>query len=418
MGLFTKFFFFVGQVFVFYIEELFMPGKLNHSKTYNVFLSYRRDGGEAMAILLRDRLTEKGYRVFLDVENLNAGIFNDKLFEVIDECTDFVIICSAGCLDRCVNEDDWVHKEISHAYKTGKNIVPFILRGFEWPEVLPEDIELLRMQNGVTANNNEFFEAVINRLADKFLESTPQKTKKLLSKVMKAASAVLGILTLVTVLTVGVITLLGFGENITQVFYVNEDRPASNEPSLPQNEQQNTPPEPDYIPADTDNTDTPPDITTEPPVTATTTPMTAATTTPATTTTTTTTHPATTTAPTTTHNHTSGCHDHHNHTSGCHNHTPGYNYNRTSRYHCRTVRYAYYFCISGNGRFGFRRRNGRCRLIGYSQSDSRSKSQFRRMVYQRYTGKHKCCSYLYGNGKSNAGSAVYYKRTYRYIRLR
>ncbi|MCL2636924.1 MAG: toll/interleukin-1 receptor domain-containing protein [Oscillospiraceae bacterium] len=236
-----------------------MQGKLDYSKKYNVFLSYRRDGGEAMAILLRDRLAEKGYRVFLDVENLNAGTFNDKLLEIIDGCTDFVLVCSAGCLDRCINEGDWVHKEISHAYKAGKNVVPVMLRGFEWPEALPEDIEILRMQNGVSASNSEFFEAVIDRLADKFLQSSPKRMKKLIFKIAKVVSAVIGVLALTVVLAVGIVTLLGQGDNITQILYVRDDKPASKElpssagePNEAYDEQQAST-EHDFIPEDTES---------------------------------------------------------------------------------------------------------------------------------------------------------------------
>jgi len=147
---------------------------VNYADTYDIFLSYRRDGGEAMAILLRDRLTEKGFKVFLDIENLNSGSFNTKLFDVIDNCKDFILICSKGGLDRCVHEGDWVRLEIAHALEKGKNIVPVMLRGFEFPDVLPADIEPLRMQNGVNANSHEYFDAAIERLSDKFLTSKPQ----------------------------------------------------------------------------------------------------------------------------------------------------------------------------------------------------------------------------------------------------
>jgi len=296
-----------------------MTGKVNYSKTYNIFLSYRRDGGEAMAILLRDRLVGKGYRVFLDVEGLNSGTFNDKLFEVIDGCTDFVMVCSQGSLDRCTEEGDWVRAEIAHALNKGKNIVPVMLRGFEWPDELPEDIEALRMQNGVSASNNEYFEAVIDRLAEKFLNSTPKKGKKLLLKTIKVFSAILGILTLVIVMSVGIITLLGYGENITNIFYVSDDKPANSETPTQTSEAggntdtQHDPIEEDLIPDITEEdpiiTTTPPTGTNRPtttttPPNTTTTPTITTTTSPTTTTprpTTTTTPPVTTTTrPTTT----------------------------------------------------------------------------------------------------------------------
>jgi len=90
---------------------------------------------------------------------------------VIEGCTDVVVVCSKGSLDRCINAGDWVRMEIAHALKNGKNVVPVMLRGFEWPDVLPDDIEELRMQNGVNANSAEYFDAAVDRLASKFLQS-------------------------------------------------------------------------------------------------------------------------------------------------------------------------------------------------------------------------------------------------------
>jgi len=133
-------------------------------KKYDVFLSYRREGGEAMAILLRDRLTEKGYKVFLDVESLNSGSFNTELLNIIEDSANFVTVLSKDALARCVNDGDWVRREISHALNLNKNIVPVILRGFDWPDDMPEDIAELANKNGISAKDNEYFDAAVERL--------------------------------------------------------------------------------------------------------------------------------------------------------------------------------------------------------------------------------------------------------------
>jgi len=134
-------------------------------KKYDVFLSYRREGGEAMAILLRDRLTEKGYKVFLDVESLNSGSFNTELLNVIEDSANVVVVLSKDALARCMNDGDWVRREISHALKSEKNIVPVMLRGFDWPDNMPEDIAELANKNGINAKDNEYFDAAVERLA-------------------------------------------------------------------------------------------------------------------------------------------------------------------------------------------------------------------------------------------------------------
>ena len=91
------------------------------NKNYQVFISYRHDGGEALGRMLYDRLTEMGYNVFYDVESLRSGAFNTKLFEVIDECTDVLVVLPPGGLDRCDDPKDWVRAEVAYALKSQKN---------------------------------------------------------------------------------------------------------------------------------------------------------------------------------------------------------------------------------------------------------------------------------------------------------
>ena len=48
--------------------------------SYQIFISYRRDGGDMLAQLLFDRLTHLGFSVFYDVESLRSGKFNEALY--------------------------------------------------------------------------------------------------------------------------------------------------------------------------------------------------------------------------------------------------------------------------------------------------------------------------------------------------
>ncbi|HJA70485.1 MAG TPA: TIR domain-containing protein [Candidatus Lachnoclostridium stercoravium] len=149
-------------------------------KKYDIFISYRRDGGESTAKILRDKLEELGYHVFFDVESLRSGDFNTRLYSVIDECQDFLIVLSPNALDRCVNEDDWVRLEIEHALKKEKNIVPVMLRGFFFPSKLPDSIEPLRYKNGLESNY-QFFDAFIEKLQT-FLKARPAVGRRVLRK--------------------------------------------------------------------------------------------------------------------------------------------------------------------------------------------------------------------------------------------
>lgn len=166
---------------------------MKQTSKYDIFISYRRDGGEYTAKVLRDRLTELGYSVFFDVESLRSGDFNTRLYSVIDECNDFLLILSPNSLDRCVNPDDWVRQEIVRALEKGKNIIPVFLRGFFFPEEMPDPIEPLRFKNGVNANT-EFFEAFMEKLLSFLYTKSPMRRRKWTKK------AVAGLLILCAVI--------------------------------------------------------------------------------------------------------------------------------------------------------------------------------------------------------------------------
>lgn len=63
--------------------------------------------------LLKVHLQLHGFSVFIDVEKLEAGKFEDKLIESVMGARNFVLVLSAGALDKCMQDHDckdWVHK--------------------------------------------------------------------------------------------------------------------------------------------------------------------------------------------------------------------------------------------------------------------------------------------------------------------
>ena len=98
-------------------------------KKYDIFISYRRSAYDT-ANLIATRLKSAGYSVFFDMETLRSGKFNEQLYYVIENCTDFLLVLPPGALDRCVNEDDWVRLEVQHAMNHNKNIIPIMLNGY------------------------------------------------------------------------------------------------------------------------------------------------------------------------------------------------------------------------------------------------------------------------------------------------
>lgn len=173
------------------------------SAKYDIFISYRRVGGEYTAKILRDRLEELGYKVFFDVESLRSGDFNTKLYSVIDECKDFLLILSPDALDRCENQDDWVRCEVEHALQEKKNVIPIMLRGFSFPQTLPGSIEALRYKNGLEANT-QFFDAFIDRLRQFLLSKPPLFWRIVQNPLFKRTLPVLVALLIVIVIGVGI----------------------------------------------------------------------------------------------------------------------------------------------------------------------------------------------------------------------
>lgn len=91
---------------------------------YDIFISYRRDGGAQYARILQLMLTQRGYKVFLDYDELTDGIFSDHIKAAIKDAPVFMLVLSEGALQRCINEDDWVRQEILLATQHNKHFVP------------------------------------------------------------------------------------------------------------------------------------------------------------------------------------------------------------------------------------------------------------------------------------------------------
>lgn len=63
--------------------------------------------------LLKVHLQLRGLSVFIDVEKLEAGTFEDKLVQSVKRASNFLLVLSANALDKCMDDlelKDWVHK--------------------------------------------------------------------------------------------------------------------------------------------------------------------------------------------------------------------------------------------------------------------------------------------------------------------
>ena len=96
---------------------------------YDIFISYRRDGGGATAGRINDMLTNDGYSVSYDVDTLREGRFDDQLLTRIEQCQDFILVVDKNCFARTIDpatdpKEDWLWQELSYALKLKKNVIP------------------------------------------------------------------------------------------------------------------------------------------------------------------------------------------------------------------------------------------------------------------------------------------------------
>lgn len=83
------------------------------NKSLDVFVSYRRSNGSQLASLLKVHLQLRGFSVFIDVERLEAGKFDNNLLQSIRQAKHFLLVLTPTALDRCIQDTeckDWVHR--------------------------------------------------------------------------------------------------------------------------------------------------------------------------------------------------------------------------------------------------------------------------------------------------------------------
>lgn len=112
-------------------------------EVYNTaFISYRHlDQVYAMAIY--QQLIDAGFDVFIDVNSILVGDrIDDIVFTAIESHAFFLLLLTPGSLERCTNPDDWVLRELAHAYQCDRLIMPIIVDGFDRREFanLPKEL--------------------------------------------------------------------------------------------------------------------------------------------------------------------------------------------------------------------------------------------------------------------------------------
>ena len=156
-------------------------------KCLDVFISYRRANGSQLASLLKVHLEIRNISVFLDVDRLNSGKFDNNLLQSIRSAKNFVLVLTPGALDRCfgdVEQRDWIHKEVACAIQSNCTIIP-VFDNFAMPDpsLLPDSMRAVTSFNAVNWVH-DYQEACVDRIErwirgdnsimmDRFLNSQP-----------------------------------------------------------------------------------------------------------------------------------------------------------------------------------------------------------------------------------------------------
>lgn len=165
-------------------------------KKYDIFISYRREGGYDTAQHLYNLLTRDGYKVSFDIDTLRNGDFDKTLFARIDQCKDFILIIDPHAFDRTLDKDfdpqkDWLRQELSFALSKGKNIIPIFLAGVKgFPDNLPSDVKAVTKKNGaecLKGHFNVFYEDLKKRF---FVTPPPRRHTLIVTLTILAALAV------------------------------------------------------------------------------------------------------------------------------------------------------------------------------------------------------------------------------------
>ena len=121
---------------------------------YDVFISYRRQGGFETSKHLNDLLVRDGFSVSFDIYTLREGDFDKALLNRIYQYVDFILVVDKHAFDRTFDisfdpKKDLVRIEPAYALKLKKNIISILLSGINgFPDNLPEDIAEVTTKHG------------------------------------------------------------------------------------------------------------------------------------------------------------------------------------------------------------------------------------------------------------------------------
>ena len=102
------------------------------SGKFDIFISYRNEGGFHPAQKIFFFLDGFGYKVFFDKESIKDGTWENGIEQALNEAPIFLLVLSEGMFkkhEKGDNEEDIVRKEIFYAAEHGKSFIPINVDG-------------------------------------------------------------------------------------------------------------------------------------------------------------------------------------------------------------------------------------------------------------------------------------------------
>ena len=137
-----------------------------------IFISYRRQTSSFIARAIFQDLCSHGYDVFMDVESIDSGAFDQIILHQIAARPHFLVILTPGTVERCAEPGDWLRREIEYAIEMGRNVVPILANNFNFrgtERYLTGTLSQLSSLNGPTLYH-EYFDAAMEKLRSRFLK--------------------------------------------------------------------------------------------------------------------------------------------------------------------------------------------------------------------------------------------------------
>ncbi len=143
---------------------------------YDIFISYRRTDGSGLtsgtdiARTIKQQLEIEGYknRVFFDYSELSDDEFEQVILTALEQCKVFILVLTKDSMMRCVNEGDWVRREISHAQKCGLKIIPVepdnLFNGY--PKDFPAELNVVKRVQHSKIHMDSSFERDMRAMID------------------------------------------------------------------------------------------------------------------------------------------------------------------------------------------------------------------------------------------------------------